>query len=257
MNRILRQFNWRFLLVRFLVNAIAVAITAAVTPKIYFVDRSIVSWLLITVMLGVLNALLKPVLQFLTLRFIFITYGLVIVLVNTLILLLLSYLFPARFAVDNLWWALLGGLVLGLLSSFLEGLLGLTMPIVPEEETALRRQLEEEARRVDWLATARHEAAQEEQAMAIEPPAAEVAEAAAAEAAAAESARVADIGAEGPTAEKAILEDVVAETNVTEPVAVEPAPPIADEDPVPADERVSTDTEPAPKPGEGQEEDGS
>ena len=31
MNRILRQFNWRFLLVRFLVNAIAVAITAAVT----------------------------------------------------------------------------------------------------------------------------------------------------------------------------------------------------------------------------------
>ena len=32
-------------------NAIALAITAAVTPKIYFVDRSIVSWLLITVML--------------------------------------------------------------------------------------------------------------------------------------------------------------------------------------------------------------
>ena len=256
-NRLLKQFNWRFLLVRILVNAIAVAITAAVTPKIYFVDRSIVSWLLITVMLGVLNALLKPVLQFLTLRFIFITYGLVIVLVNTLILLLLSYLFPARFAVDNLWWALLGGLVLGLLSSFLEGLLGLTMPIVPEEETALRRQLEEEARRVDWLATARHEAAQEEQAMAIEPPAAEVAEAAAAEAAAAESARVADIGAEGPTAEKAMLEDVVAETDMTEPVAVASASPGADEEPVPTDEGVSRDAEPAPEPGEGQEEDRS
>jgi len=248
-NRLLKQFNWRFLLVRILVNAIAVAITAAVTPKIYFVDRSIVSWLLITVMLGVLNALLKPVLQFLTLRFIFITYGLVIVLVNTLILLLLSYLFPARFAVDNLWWALLGGLVLGLLSSFLESLLGLTMPIVPEEETALRRQLEEEARRVDWLATARHEAAQEEQAMAIEPPAAEVAEAAAAEAA-----RVADIGAEGPTAEKAVLEDVVAETDMTEPVAVASASPGADEEPVPTDEGVSRDAEPAPEPETEQEQ---
>jgi putative membrane protein len=133
MDRILKQFNWRFLLVRFLVNAIAVAITAAVTPKIYFVDRSIVSWVLITVMLGVLNALLKPILQFLTLQFIFVTYGLVIVLVNTLILLLLSFLFPTRFAVDNLWWALLGGLVLGLLSSFLESLLGLTTPIIPDE----------------------------------------------------------------------------------------------------------------------------
>jgi putative membrane protein len=254
MNRILRQFNWRFLLVRFLVNAIAVAITAAVTPKIYFVDRSVWSWLLITAMLGVLNALLKPILQFLTLQFIFVTYGLVVVLVNTLILLLLSLLFPARFAVDNLWWALLGGLVLGLLSSFLESLLGLTMPIVPDEPPELRRRLEDEARHVDWLAAARHEAAQEEQALATEPHALE---ATAAEPAVAESARVADIRAEGPTAEKAILEDVVAETNVTEPVTVEPAPPVADEEPVPADERVSTDTQPAPKPREGQEEDGS
>ena len=254
MNRILRQFNWRFLLVRFLVNAIAVAITAAVTPKIYFVDRSIASWLLITVMLGVLNALLKPILQFLTLRFIFVTYGLVIVLVNTLILLLLSYLFPARFAVDNLWWALLGGLVLGLLSSFLESLLGLTMPIVPEEETALRRQLEEEARHVDWLAAARHEAAQEEQALAVEPP---EGEAEATGPVMAESARVEDIGPEGPTAEKATLDDVVAETNVTEPVAVEPAPPVADGEPVLADEGVSTDAEPARGRREGQEEDRS
>ena len=254
MNRILRQFNWRFLLVRFLVNAIAVAITAAVTPKIYFVDRSIASWLLITVMLGVLNALLKPILQFLTLRFIFVTYGLVIVLVNTLILLLLSYLFPARFAVDNLWWALLGGLVLGLLSSFLESLLGLTMPIVPDEPPELRRQLEEEARHVDWLAAARHEAAQEEQALAVEPPAEE---AQTGSSVMAEPATVKDVVTKAPTTEEAKVEDVVAETGVTDPMAVEPASPVADEEPVTPDEGVSTDTEPAPEPGEGQKEDRS
>ena len=251
MNRILKQFNWRFLLVRFLVNAVAVAITAAVTPKIYFVDKSIWSWLLITVMLGVLNALLKPALQFLTLRFIFVTYGLVIVLVNTLILLLLSYLFPDRFAVDNLWWALLGGLVLGLLSSFLESLLGLTMPIVPEEETALRRKLEEEARHVDWLAAARHEAAQEEQAPAIEPP---PARAKATGPAMAASVGKGHVVAQASVAEQATLEDVVAEIGVTEPVAAEPVPPVADEEPSPP-ETVETEptgavvpaeTEPAP-----------
>ena len=161
---------------------------------------------------------------------------------------------------------------MGLLSSFLESLLGLTMPIVPEEETALRRQLEEEARHVDWLAATRREAAQEEQTMAIEPPAAKVAEvaaaevtaaevavaeSAAAESAAAESARLAEFGAEDPTAENATLEDVVTETGVTEAVAVEPASPEADEEPVPADEGVSTDAEPAPKPREGQKEDRS
>ena len=167
--RFMKQFNWRFLLVRIVVNAIALAITAIVVPKINFVDRSIWNWLLMALMLGVLNALLKPILQFLTLQFIFATYGLVIVLVNTLILFLLSWLFPARFEVGNLLWALVGGLVLGLLSSFLESLLGLTMPIVPDEPPQLRQQLEEEARHTDWLVNARREAIPE-QSPTLEPP---------------------------------------------------------------------------------------
>ncbi len=163
--RFIKQFHWRFLLVRILVNAIALAITAAVTPKIYFVDKSVWSWLLMAFMLGVLNALLKPVLQFLTLPFIFVTYGLVVVMVNSLLLWLLSLIFPDRFAVENLLWALLGGLVLGLLSSFLESLLGLTMPIVPEEDTALRQQLEEQARGIGARMVARRATVLEQQAL--------------------------------------------------------------------------------------------
>ena len=169
--RFIKQFNWRFLLVRIVVNAIALAITAIVVPKINFVDRSIWNWLLMALMLGVLNALLKPILQFLTLQFIFATYGLVIVLVNTLILFLLSWLFPARFEVGSLLWALVGGLVLGLLSSFLESLLGLTMPIVRGEPPQPPGQMDEEARPADRLVKAWREAIPEEQALAIEPPA--------------------------------------------------------------------------------------
>ena len=169
--RFIKQFNWRFLLVRIVVNAIALAITAIVVPKIDFVDKSIWNWLLMALMLGVLNALLKPILQFLTLQFIFATYGLVIVLVNTLILLLLSWLFPARFEVGNLLWALVGGLVLGLLSSFLESLLGLTMPIVRGEPPQPLGQLEEEARPADRLVKSWREAIPEEQALVLETPA--------------------------------------------------------------------------------------
>ena len=170
MNRFLKQFNWRFLLVRILVNAIALAITAAVTPKIYFVDKSVWSWLLMAFMLGVLNALLKPILQFLTLPFIFVTYGMVVVLVNSLLLWLLSLLFPNYFAVENVLWLLVGGLVLGLLSSFLESLLGLTMPIVPDEPADLRQQVEEQARQAGWLAAAGNVAGPEDQALVAEPP---------------------------------------------------------------------------------------
>jgi len=167
--RLPKQFNWRFLLVRIVVNAFALAFTAAVLPKIYFVDRSIWNWLLMAIMLGVFNALLKPVLQFLTLQFIFVTYGLVVVLVNALLLWLLSFLFPARFAVDSLLWLLAGGLVLGLFSSFLESLMGLTMPIVPDEPPELRRQVEERARQVDWISSTTSKALADEQAMDIEP----------------------------------------------------------------------------------------
>jgi putative membrane protein len=248
--RLLKQFNWRFLLVRIVVNAIALAVTAAITPKIYFVDKSIGNWLLMAVMLGVLNALLKPILQFLTLQFLFVTYGLVIVFVNALILLLLSFLFPNRFAVDNLLWALVGGLVLGLLSSFLESLLGLTTPIVPDEPPELRHQLEEQARHVDWLADARSEAVPEERTLTTEPPV-----------------------PEAKTAEAAVAEAAVAEPAATEPAAVEPSPPGPDEGPSPPAEEeaepfdsvvappaeavIVVEPEPAPEPREEQEEDRS
>jgi putative membrane protein len=233
MNRILRQFNWRFLLVRLLVNALALAITAAVTPKVYFVDKSVWSWLLIAAMLGILNALLKPILQFLTLQFIFVTYGLVLVLVNALLLLFLSFLFPDRFAVDSLLWALVGGLVLGLISSFLESLLGLTLPIVPEEEAALRRRLAEQARPIDWRAATRREIAPEEGVPAIEPPAPEAKAAAGA----------------------AVAGPVVAETAVSEPAAVGLSAPVAGEGPSPAaveaepsEAEVPVEPEAAPEP---------
>jgi putative membrane protein len=230
--RLLKQFNWRFLLVRIVVNAIAVAITAAVTPKIYFVDKSVGSWLLITVMLGVLNALLKPILQFLTLQFIFVTYGLVIVVVNALILLLLSFLFPARFAVDNLLWALVGGLVLGLLSSFLESLLGLTMPIVPDELPELRHQLEEQARPVNWRAATRREEVPEEQALAVE--------------ATADGPAAAGLAGAEPSLPAEVKE---------EPPDSAVAPPA--EAAAPAEAGVVVDPEPAPEPQEERKEDRS
>jgi hypothetical protein len=72
--------------------------------------------------------------------FIFASYGLVIVLVNALLLLLLNWLFPEYFAADSLLWALVAGALIGLLGTFLENLLGLVPPIVPDEETGLRRQ---------------------------------------------------------------------------------------------------------------------
>lgn len=138
-----RQFNWRMLLMRIVVNALALLITAGLVPKIYFVDRTLLNWLLLALFLGVLNALVKPIIQFLTLRFIFATYGVIVALINGVLLFLLSLLLPDRFVVEGFLWALVGGAVLGLTSAVFENLLGLTPPIVSEKYPEVRRRIQE------------------------------------------------------------------------------------------------------------------
>jgi putative membrane protein len=140
----IRNFNWRILLLRILINAAALFLTAALVPKIYFVDRSLVSLLLLALGLGLLNAFLKPVLQVLTLRFIFASYGLIVILINTLILYLLAFFMPERFAVDGFLWALVGGALIGAIGSVLESLLGVTAPIVGDRYPSVRTKIKEE-----------------------------------------------------------------------------------------------------------------
>jgi putative membrane protein len=132
--KIRKQFNWRMLLVRIFVNALALLVVT-ILPDIHFVEPTVLRILFVALILGVLNAFVKPIIQFLTLRFIFITYGFALVVINSIILLLLNIVVPGMFSVDSLVWAIIGGALLGLVSSFFENLLGLQLPILPEHVT--------------------------------------------------------------------------------------------------------------------------
>ncbi len=99
---LLRQFNWRVLLVRLPVNAVTLLLVVVITPRVYFVSPSVGGLLFLAVALGILNGLLKPIIHFFTLPFIFASYGLVVILVNTGILLLLSGFFPELMLVDSI-----------------------------------------------------------------------------------------------------------------------------------------------------------
>lgn len=136
-----RQFNWRMLLMRIVVNALVLLITVGLVPDIYFVNRSVVVWIGLSIILGILNAIVKPLIQFATLRFIFATYGLVLVVINTILLLLMAWLFPNYFEVASFFWALVGGAVIGISSAVLESLLGVSPPIVSEKFPELRERL--------------------------------------------------------------------------------------------------------------------
>ena len=133
------HFRLRPLLLRFVVNAVSLALTAIVVPTMHFSgDQRIVSWLFISVVFGLLNAFVKPLIQVVMLPLIFVSYGLVVVLINSFLLLMLSWLFPHRFHVHTLLWALVGGLVCGVLEGFFQNVLGLTPPIVEGGPDSLR-----------------------------------------------------------------------------------------------------------------------
>jgi putative membrane protein len=140
------QFNWRMLLVRWLVHALVLLAVALLVPKIYFTDRRVWVWLMVAAGFGLLNSVVRPLIQALMLQLFFASMGLVLALVNAFILYLVSWIFPNRFAVDSFLWALVGGLLIVFLGIFLEGLFGLTHPIVPESETELRRRLKAQDR---------------------------------------------------------------------------------------------------------------
>ncbi len=138
-----QNFNPRMFVVRILVNMLSLLFTVLLLPNVYFVDRRVLDWLILSLVLGVLNAFVKPVIAFLTLRFIFATAGLVLAVINAIILFLLSWLLPDLLRVETLFAALLGGLLLGLATAVLEALLGLNPPIVAEKYPEIRERIKD------------------------------------------------------------------------------------------------------------------
>ncbi len=138
-----RHFAWRLVLLRFLVNAVALALTVVIVPQVYFVgDYRIVTWLVISAVFGLLNAFAKPIVQVVMLPFMFVSYGLVVILINGIMLWVLDVMFPERFQVGHILWLLLGGLVFSAVAGFLENMLGLSPPIFEGEPKALREEIE-------------------------------------------------------------------------------------------------------------------
>lgn len=97
-------------------NMAAVAIAAALLPGVAF--TGVVSLILATVVLGIINTLIKPVVSLVTLPINIITLGIFGLLVNGFFVLLASALVEG-FVVDSFWWALAFSVVLGLVSWFL------------------------------------------------------------------------------------------------------------------------------------------
>ena len=110
----------RNLLLRLIINAAALAATAALLPGIHVRDNEIGTLLVVALIFGLVNAVLKPVFLILSCPLIILTLGLFAIVVNGLMLLITDALAGGRVTVDGLGWAILGGLVVGAIGGILE-----------------------------------------------------------------------------------------------------------------------------------------
>ncbi len=104
-----------------IVNGLAIGITALLLPGIHIQPFSAITLVLLGLVFGIINAVIRPIVNLLSLPITFLTLGLFHLVINAL-LLYLGSLIVTNLKIDNFWWALLGGVVMGILSAILEAL---------------------------------------------------------------------------------------------------------------------------------------
>lgn len=109
--------------VKTIANAAALAVAVWLIDKITLTGDStgkeIGTLILVALIFGVVNFLVKPVVQLLSLPLLVLTLGLFTLVVNALMLLLTSWLagqFDLSFHVEGFWTAVLGGLIISVVS---------------------------------------------------------------------------------------------------------------------------------------------
>lgn len=104
------------LLVRILLSAIAVLVIAELLPGASV--NNYTTAIVVAVVLGLLNMIVKPILVILTLPVTLVTFGLFLLVINALIILMADSLIGG-FSVDGVWSALIFSLLLTILESIL------------------------------------------------------------------------------------------------------------------------------------------
>jgi putative membrane protein len=109
------------------VNALALAAATALLDGIELSARStedqIVTMVIVALVFGVINAVIAPVVKLLSLPFIILTLGLMLLVINALMLMLTGWVaeqLDLGFRVDGFWSAVLGAIVITVATWILE-----------------------------------------------------------------------------------------------------------------------------------------
>lgn len=105
-----------------LINTLSVLVAVYVVKGIHYEKPP--DLVVASLLLGVLNSVLRPILMLVTLPLLVFTLGLFMLVINALLLLLVGNVMRPHFQVDTFWAAFWGALVISLVSVILNTLTG-------------------------------------------------------------------------------------------------------------------------------------
>ena len=106
------------------VNTLAVLVAVYMVPGIRFKDDSLWTPFVTSLVLGILNAFIRPVLMVLALPLLISTLGLFTLVINALLLYFVGFLLRRYFEVDSFGAAFIGALIISVVSLVLNLLTG-------------------------------------------------------------------------------------------------------------------------------------
>ena len=115
------------LIIRWLIIAISLFVAVWIVPGITVEGDAWVVYSVMAITLGLVNALIRPILKFLSCGFIIITLGLFVLIINAATFMLSALIaqnwFGVGFYVDGFWPALLGSIIVSIVSVILSSIL--------------------------------------------------------------------------------------------------------------------------------------
>lgn len=108
-------------IIRLLVTAIVAYLLTLILPGVHFAGFA--GALIFSIVLGILNLIVKPVLNILGLPLTIVTLGLFTLVINAVIILIADY-FIDSMQVDGFWWAFIFSILLSIVTSLANSMMG-------------------------------------------------------------------------------------------------------------------------------------
>lgn len=107
-----------------IINTLAVLVAVYIVKGLRFKDDSLWTPFVTSLVLGILNTFLRPLIMLLALPLLVFSLGLFMLVINAALLCLVGWLLGDYFQVDSFWSALLGAVIISIMSLILNSLTG-------------------------------------------------------------------------------------------------------------------------------------